>query len=186
MYHIPNDKRARRSAEALCAGLLDCLEHKSYTDVTVRDLSMASGVSRATFYRLFDNVSDIFLWKCDSIMTTALDRVRRNEGTDITSALEGFVAAGIENRTLLEALIRCDRTQILYEVHAKHTQEIRDIFLSGSEINELQAEYLTSLLASIIPAAFRVWVQHPEAPDILVGRLRSSLALLNEIFLETR
>jgi len=182
MYHIPNDKRAQRSAEALCVGLLDCLERKSYTDVTVQDLSMASGVSRATFYRLFDNISDIFLWKCDSIMTTMLERAQRNEGNDITSALEGFVAAGIENRTLLETLIRCDRTQILYEVHEKHTQEIKDIFLSGSEVNDLQTEYLSSILAAIIPAVFRVWVQHPEEPMVIVDRLRNSLRLMDTMF----
>ena len=182
MYHIPNDKRAQRSAEALCVGLLDCLEHKSYTDVTVQDLSMASGVSRATFYRLFDNISDIFLWKCDSIMTTMLERAQRNEGNDITSALEEFVAVWIANRTLLEALIRSDRTQILYEVHEKHTQEIKDIFISGSGANDLQAEYLSSILAAIIPAVFRVWVQHPEEPMVIVDRLRDSLRLMDTMF----
>lgn len=182
MYHIPSDKRAQRSAEALCKGLLDCLEHKSYTDVTVQDLSEASGVSRATFYRLFDNIADVLMWKCDGIMTRMLEQIKRNEGNDMTSVLEEFVAVWITNRTLLEALIRSDRTQILHEVHEKHTQEIKDIFLSGSGANDLQAEYLSSILAAIIPAVFRVWVQHPEEPMVIVDRLRDSLRLMDTMF----
>lgn len=180
MYHIPNDKRAQRSAEALCMGLLDCLEHKRYTDVTVRDLSMASGVSRATFYRLFDNISDILTWKCECLLQQALKQAKLQ--LSLPAVLEGFVQSWMDNKLLMDALIRCNRTEILYEVHGKYTEEMKDIFLPDITVNRIQSEYLSALLAAILPAAFRVWIKYPEEPLEMVDRFRESLKLLDKMF----
>jgi AcrR family transcriptional regulator len=57
MYHISNNRRAEKSAELIYQGLLTCLKHKNFDQVTITDLQKASGVARTTFYRAFDNIS---------------------------------------------------------------------------------------------------------------------------------
>ena len=65
MHHIKNDKRTLQSADLLYQGLLACLKEKPLAEVTVTDLQRASGVARSTFYRSFDDVSDVLAWQCD-------------------------------------------------------------------------------------------------------------------------
>lgn len=62
------DARARRSAELLYNGLMECLGHAKMTDITVTAVAHSSGCGRSTLYRLFDNPSDIAQWKCGQIM----------------------------------------------------------------------------------------------------------------------
>lgn len=68
MYHIPNDKRAQKSADLIAQGLYKCLEKKPLNDIKVNDIYLDSYVSRATFYRLFDSVYDVLQYQCDSIV----------------------------------------------------------------------------------------------------------------------
>ena len=59
MYHIPDDKRAKESALKIYKSLRNVLRKKSIMDVTVMDIKNDCGISRSTFYRLFDNVQDV-------------------------------------------------------------------------------------------------------------------------------
>lgn len=66
MYHISKDKRTIESARLIYEGLLECLKTKAFDQITVSDLQKESGVARSTFYRAFDNISDVLYWKCDT------------------------------------------------------------------------------------------------------------------------
>ena len=59
MYHISKDKRALQSSELIYNGLLECIKKKPFDQISVSDLQKASGVARSTFYRAFDNISDV-------------------------------------------------------------------------------------------------------------------------------
>lgn len=66
MYHISNDKRAIQSSELIYNGLLECIKKKAFDQITISDLQKTSGVARSTFYRAFDNISDVLYWKGDT------------------------------------------------------------------------------------------------------------------------
>ena len=70
MYHIPNDKRAVSSADNLEKALYELLTTRDMNEISVTDLCHASGVSRATFYRLYDNPTDILRHGLDNTMET--------------------------------------------------------------------------------------------------------------------
>lgn len=55
-----NDKRSTASARELVRGLMECLKEKPMNAITVSDIHRATGVSRATFYRLFDTPAKSF------------------------------------------------------------------------------------------------------------------------------
>ena len=59
MYHIKKDKRCQQSAQMIIEGLNQCLAEKEFAKITVSDIQRKTGVSRATFYRLFDDTSDV-------------------------------------------------------------------------------------------------------------------------------
>lgn len=54
MYHIPNDERSRKSAEKIYQSLRHILFNKRLEEISISDIGKECGVSRSTFYRLFD------------------------------------------------------------------------------------------------------------------------------------
>ena len=64
MYHIKNDVRSQKSAKFISEGLQKCLAYKTFSEITITDVLRASYVGRATFYRLFDNLSDVLAYLC--------------------------------------------------------------------------------------------------------------------------
>lgn len=73
MYHIPNDERAKRSAEKIYRSLRHILFTKRLEEVTISDIQLECGVSRSTFYRLFDNITDVLSMKLSFFMDAYYD-----------------------------------------------------------------------------------------------------------------
>lgn len=74
MYRIGNDKRKTQSANLICKGLDKLMLTLDYNDITVTNIVNTSGVGRATFYRLFDDKSDVVLYKMESVFTELICR----------------------------------------------------------------------------------------------------------------
>ena len=58
--------------------LIICMRTKSFSDVTISDLSRVSNVSRVTFYRYFSNTTDVLEYLCDSLFeeTEGMDELK--------------------------------------------------------------------------------------------------------------
>lgn len=65
MYHVKDGKRTKESARLIVGGLHECLKMKKFESITVTDVQKQSTVGRATFYRLFDSVSDVLAYEFD-------------------------------------------------------------------------------------------------------------------------
>ena len=66
----PNDARAHRSIEALSDALLELLEHTSFDEITIKEITKTAGVSYPTFFRRFSSKEDL-------LANVATDEVRR-------------------------------------------------------------------------------------------------------------
>ncbi len=69
MYRIGNDKRKKQSAKLICQGLEGLIRTQNYEDISITKIIKASGVGRATFYRLFDDKSDVVLYQMEEVFT---------------------------------------------------------------------------------------------------------------------
>lgn len=63
MYHIKEDKRSKQSAETIYQSLRHVLFTKKLEDVTISDIQKECGISRSTFYRCFDTITDVLEMK---------------------------------------------------------------------------------------------------------------------------
>lgn len=125
MYHIARDKRAERSAELLYKGLMDCMKKKSFSEITITDLQTASGVARTTFYRAFDNISDILYWKCDICFKTVLESAAPAMFTDEPALALHYFRYWIKHSDILELLIKINRQDIIYACHMKNADALQ-------------------------------------------------------------
>lgn len=57
--YIGSNPSALRSQQLLAVALIDLMQEHPYTEITVTMLSMRAGVSRQTFYKMFDGKDDV-------------------------------------------------------------------------------------------------------------------------------
>lgn len=184
MYHIPNDKRAKRSAAALVKGLCQTLQKKKMADVTVVDVTKSAAVSRATFYRLFDNIVDILYWQAEQVLLEALSEGKQEKPVDFRVVFRTFVYCWMQHRKLLEVIAANDQLDILYKVHLAHIGEIKNDLLGEIDLSSKDKEYLAGMLAALIPVGLRMAEKYP-ADDLLtyyldlLRNLKQLIALLS-------
>lgn len=165
MYHISKDARAKRSAEMICKGLEECLKEKPLCEIRVSNIYERSGVSRATFYRLFDNINDVFAYACDKIRTDVMDAVKKlsfpNKREHVLYCIKRWVA----HELLMKALVDNNLYGIFYESHMRNADILKQLYSISTE-EECQFECFASILASLTYAALSVYFRRRDTESI--------------------
>lgn len=168
MYHIKSDRRSQSSAAELARGLNQCLKTMPLTAVRIADLHRVTGISRATFYRLFDTIEDVLIYQLDQMLVRIQDACVQDSAATPYEAMRNLIILGFENTDVLESLVENRRFDLLYEYTAKRIftlDTLRDTFSSG--LSEAEAEYMVSNLAMSMVATLTTWIRRgrKETPD---------------------
>ena len=59
MLKNPEDRRARRSRKLLKESLLELMKCKTFSDISVRDITDAADMNRATFYLHYSGTAEL-------------------------------------------------------------------------------------------------------------------------------
>ena len=178
MYHIKDDPRARKSATLLYAGLMDCLREKPLSKVTVTDVTRASTVGRATFYRGFDEVVDILSWRCDTefarVLASFVESSPPLEKED--ELLIHVLRHWMSHPQVIEVLIDADRLDVIFNAFVKNAHIIMDYLPTrGVHMDTDDFEYFISVRAGFFIGIIRAWVtcgktQTPDEVAQIVAR----------------
>ena len=106
MYHIKQDRRSRASADEIARGLNTCLKTMPLSAVTITDLHRATGVSRATFYRLFDNIEDVLVYQCDQMLESMRDSCAENGINRPYDAVRHMILMSFDYLDFLEPMVK--------------------------------------------------------------------------------
>lgn len=184
MYHISNDLRAKKSADKIGIGLLKCLNYKSFVEITVTDVQKTSSVGRATFYRLFDNITDVLSYLCDSVFEKVGLEFKTITNFNQKESLLKFIQEWMNNKALLKAIVDSNRIDILYVSHTKYIGNNLDYFFPGLSINIEQTNYLLMTMTSCISAFLTAWIKNGgyESAEQLQKQLFDCFKILSNIF----
>lgn len=180
MHHVSADKRAHRSAELIYGALRSCLEGRSFDRITVSDIQRASGVARTTFYRAFDDVSDVLSWKCEMCFHEALSDFKPQDFVNEMELAERFLEYWMGRSEILELLIRIDRQDIIYASHARSAEALRKKFGELPFMTEAQGRYFLTIRTGFLVSALSAWMQGgcKESPSEMMRMLKTQLMLL--------
>ncbi len=79
MVHImKQDKRSKRTRAWLLETLLELIEEKEYSEISITELTERAGVARQTLYRNYTGMNDILLSRMDEILDEYMALVRTN------------------------------------------------------------------------------------------------------------
>lgn len=182
MYHISKDKRSAASAELIYKGLLDCIKKKPFEQITISDLQKASGVARSTFYRSFDNLSDVLYWKCDSCFEEVLGNYAPSDFLDEFDLALHYFRYWMSHSDILELLIQINRQDIIYACHMKNAELIHARYedLPSVKLSNAEKKYFMSIRTGFTISILTAWLKGgcEETPDEIMEILRRQLMLL--------
>lgn len=92
------------------------------------DLQKASGVARTTFYRAFDNISDILYWKCDTCFYEVLGKYHPEPPFSEVDLARHYFRYWVNRSDILELLIQINRQDIIYACHMKNAEILQERF----------------------------------------------------------
>ena len=183
MYHISKDSRAQKSAELICKGLSECLKEKPLSKITITDINKKSFVSRATFYRMFDNIHDVFAYECDRVFLQIQKVIKENKNTDKKERIQMIAEKWFLHNTLFQTLVANNLDWIVLESHARNAEILKKLY-SVPFNDDKKDDYFIAMLSSIIFSAISVFFRHgqTEKPEDIQETLCKCIEMINERF----
>jgi hypothetical protein len=172
MFHLRNDIRAERSAKMLYDGLMEVMREKPLKQVHVSDICSVSTVSRATFYRNFDEVLDLLYWKCNQNFHEVLTSFTQSN-PDLTKedvllhhVLKYWLTE--EHIQLLTTIMDEGRLDIIYNSFVNNADIIMGFLKEhGIVIDAEDYIYFISVRAGYFVGIIRGWMENgrKQTPD---------------------
>lgn len=184
MYHIKQDKRSQASAAEIVRGLEECLKTKPLTAVTVSDIHRVTGISRATFYRLFDTPEDVLHYQFQQMAAATMAAHAGDWQKNPDKVLEATIALGMQNNEFLKAVVGSGRFDLLYqytEQNFRLLDEAHPIF--PKDMSAVEREYVLSHLSMGMVATLITWSKNgrKESPAEAVEYLKRYVQVLWEM-----
>ena len=164
MYRLKNDKRVTHSAENIRSGLLKCLKNKKLEDISVSDIASASGVSRGTFYRIFDTPTDVLSYTCDNLIRQAVKEYSKRRINSRDKAAEYLIEFWLQHCEFLEIIFMSRRIDILHKAHEKYIDDIHTPDMAVFSNDEL--DYLGATSAAVFSSILYVWIKHGKKESV--------------------
>lgn len=167
MYRVKDDKRSKRSAQLLKDGMIKCLRTKRLNEISISCVAATSGVSRATFYRLFDTPVDILAYICDEFVMEYAKKDREAVGQTKDEAALMFMRFWTDNVDSLSAVMKSGRHDLFQNACAT-----QGVVLGPDKIDdfsEIETKYFRSTIMAILYNILFVWVKNgkKETPEQL-------------------
>ncbi len=172
MYHIPEDKRAKKSAMLLADAILECLNHKEFTKISVSDLNKKSYVSRSTFYRLFDNTYDVLSFLCDNMYEEIFSKLNDMSFASVTDLMTAFNREIMSRNSLLDALAKNNMTDVLHSTHIKYFNFFTPYFKDlNMHFSKRESTCALSILSGALCSYIAWWIKNgkKETPEELTA-----------------
>ena len=162
MYHIKPDKRAQKSAALICDALFACLKEKPFQEITITDIQRTSFVSRATFYRHFDELADVLSYYCHQRFLEAFSAytpVETGEGEAVYHFSRYFLNYWFAHRDILELLLSLNRLDIIYDCHLRYFELLLEKEAPGLSFPAEAYDYMTGIRSGIMVGVLLAWLK---------------------------
>lgn len=182
MYHISKDKRSSVSAELIYQGVLECIKKKPFDLITISDIQRASSVARTTFYRCFDNLSDVLYWKCDLCFMEVLGNYAPKDFPNEMELALHYFQYWMTHSDILTLLIQINRQDIIYACHMNSAKMLHERFgsMPGAGLSDRDGRYFMSIRTGFTISILTAWLDGgcKETPEEIVEILNDQLRLL--------
>ncbi len=172
LYHIANDQRERKSAAKLSAAAERILLSREPQKLSVSLLSAEAGVSRTTFYRLFDEPDDVLKYMADETFRKILqgyvdliDRAQKHN-LSVPNPLSWYEEGVRKNAGIIAGIIHSGKSDILRSAHKKALTEYAPILFPDLDPGTDEFLFFMEMRAAVFIASMTAWVETGERASI--------------------
>lgn len=173
MYHIKEDKRSKRSAQAISDALEQLISEKPFMEITVSDIHRRSGVGRSTFYRLFDNIDDVVSYMVDTQFRASFSNYGDLSWRELARE---YLSVSMGKSAEVMSIVTSGRIDLIIR---SFRQSLTDVFTeSGMDPGSISMlQYGFAIFASSSISILRIWEEtgKKESLDELVDILERYL-----------
>lgn len=183
MYRISSDPRRVRSAGQIMWGVEECLKHKKLADISVTEVCNTAHVGRNTFYRLFDNLIDVFRYYSDNALGMVYTHLKEKGHISIRETCLHSMEELMRRPLLLDALLANDRLDIIYQSHVQYRETVREVLRDRKQLSDSLVDYLLYHMSAMSAAYLRVWYMHGkvESVDEVYDYMKADCGILSEM-----
>lgn len=161
MYHIKEDPRQKKSADLITEGMLSLLCDSALPPQktpTIADICRKAGVSRATFYRLFDSPDDILSYYFDTIFDNILECCADKKRAGVPySPAEVYSTWFTEHQRSIAGMLRHGKIHILMEAHRKALYRHADTLFPEMDKDSDEFTFFSEMRTGVLAGAARAW-----------------------------
>lgn len=139
-----NNPTALKSQQAILETMLILLKNKSYPDISISEICEQSGVSRQTFYKLFETKENLLLSVLQNAPFAKQD-VDNDGLVDLREICVGYAKFVFANQDLIKMLIQNELMRIFYRLMYDGMSSCRQ---SLAHLGESEREYAVEFLCA--------------------------------------
>ncbi|MBO4382962.1 MAG: TetR/AcrR family transcriptional regulator [Clostridia bacterium] len=165
MYHISTDKREHKSADALVAAAERIILDTDPQKLTVSLLSKEAGVSRSTFYRLFDEPDDVLQYGADRVfdgmVAGYVALIERSEKHDLAvpAPTLWYEEAFRKNAAVIAAMYRIGKSDILGNAHKAALRTFASVLYPDLDPASDEFRFFVAMRTAVLMGAVSAWVE---------------------------
>jgi len=121
MYRIIDDQRSIQSKQMLYRALSDKMREKDFKSITIKEVVAGAQMGRSTFYRNFDGLEDVLIWRCDEAfqdlyhcIVQSISPENVQAGADKFPFILPFFRYWQADSEIIELLVAANRMDILF------------------------------------------------------------------------
>jgi len=160
---MKQDKRSRRTRAWLLDTLLVLLDSKSYSEITITELTEKADIARQTFYRNFGSMDDILLSGMDDIVDAYLKKVLKKleskKVPDWDFEVRQLIFLWQQNERIFRALRKAG---LEYQVMEKLSHLFTEFHKKAQNLKELddKQQYLVYYLSGGVFMVLNKWFEN--------------------------
>lgn len=171
----PEHPKVRASKEKIVGAVVVMLDKTPFEDLSISSICRKAGVSRQTFYRIYDSKEDVMLEHLDDLLSRIADD--DSVVSDRNALFKKLGELFASERAFLERLFSAGLDSY---VMARFESLLRELGKSARPGG--QTDYLETFLAGGVFYVMRKWLLVSTAPDpsditALIGRLSGPLVV---------
>ncbi len=194
VHMIKQDKRSKRTRAWLLDTLLELIETKEYSEISVTELTERSDIARQTFYRNYNTIDDILLFKMDEIRDEYMADVQKyleiKHDPNWDFEVRQMINLWQQNEALFRAL---QKAGLIFQALDKFTEIFSLLHMRVQNLQELDEKhkYLVYYLSGGVYMVFNKWfLNGMDLPiDLLTDLFKKAAENVNRIareYMESR
>ncbi len=167
-----NNPSALRSRNEIVRSFLFLLEETDLEDLSIKQIMDATGLSRQTFYQIFDSKEEIIEYYLDTIFSEFISHANEHTVTNLCAAAKLFFNFFDSHRAALALFIRNGKSCVVQRKCREYLQKEQYIHYALHGVrSEQEQEYATTFVISGMVAMLEQWVRETAGANISAQEL---------------